>query len=195
MLNNDVLLAALKFTGSPVTVADVNTPDAPIVFCNKAFLDLTGYDEGEVIGRNCRFLQGPDTDAAAIHRLGSSIAHGTESIETILNYKKDGTAFWNDLLVSPIKDDSGRVTHYVGFQTDISERLEKERANDLVQRIEDELGFKDDIEKISKQIKIQTLDVVRVLEHLLDNNSHGNTNDITEKIKHLEDLANSLPVK
>ncbi len=82
---------------SGIVITDPTLPDHPIVDINPAFARLTGYARDEVIGRNCRFLQGPDTDPAAVKRLREAITHGRDTVETLLNYRRDGTPFWNNL--------------------------------------------------------------------------------------------------
>jgi PAS domain S-box-containing protein len=187
MIGKDILLKALEHTGSPVTIADATLSDAPLVFANRAFYEVTGYSEDEVIGKNCRFLQGVDTDKHAVHRIAASLRHGKESNETILNYRKNGTSFWNDLLLSPIRDEDGTLTHYVGFQTDITERLEKERANDLVDRIQQELGKEKRLEKAYQNV----IGEVRVTVKELENNSGKGTEYAIERLK---SLLERLPI-
>ena len=122
-------LASLHFSLLPRTVeamalgmviSDATRPETPIVYCNPGFERLTGYSAAEVVGRNCRFLQGPDTDRGELARLRAAVADGRSCSVVLKNYRKDGTAFWNALTVTPLTDDDGRVTHYVGVQTDIT---------------------------------------------------------------------------
>ncbi len=136
---SDILLHALQATTSPVTVTDALAPDNPIIYCNQAFLDLTGYNEAEVLGKNCRFLQGIDTDKRVVKKLQDSITEGYGIDVTLLNYRKDGEQFWNDLQITPLKNSDGVVTHFFGFQNNISERLERDRAATLVEKLEAEL--------------------------------------------------------
>jgi PAS domain S-box-containing protein len=114
-------------------VVDAQAPDQPLVWVNPAFTQTTGYSAEEAVGRNCRFLQGPDTDAVVVSRLRSALAVGEEVSVTLLNYRKDGTTFYNALSVSPVLDDEGQLTHFVAVQVDVSERvrLEQERARAL----------------------------------------------------------------
>ena len=94
----------------PMIITDPILPDNPIVFCNDAFLEQTGYARKEVIGQNCRFLQGPATRQADIRRIGAAV-DARESIQIdILNYRKDGTTFWNAMLMSPVFDD-GKLSY------------------------------------------------------------------------------------
>jgi PAS domain S-box-containing protein len=110
-----------------VVVTDPTVEDNPIVYANDAFYRLTGYGPDAVLGRNCRFLQGPDTDPDRVAELRAAVDAG-EPISTVLrNYRSDGTAFWNHVEITPLTDD-GDVTHFVGFQHDVSELKERERA-------------------------------------------------------------------
>lgn len=112
---------AVERTRMPMMVTDPAQPDNPIVLANQAFLDLTGYPADEVVGRNCRFLQGEGTSADAAKSIRAAIAEAHELTVDILNYRKDGSAFWNQLHISPIHDDDGRLLYFFGSQDDITE--------------------------------------------------------------------------
>jgi PAS domain S-box-containing protein len=114
---------AIEFATNGIVITDVLHPDCPIVFVNPAFEELTGYTARESIGRNCRFLQGPDTDPEVTRTLRTAIKNGRECAVTILNYRKDGTPFWNDLRIAPIFGERDEVTHFVGIQSDVTERI------------------------------------------------------------------------
>jgi len=103
-----------------VCITDPTQADNPIVYVNDSFSRLTGYSREDVVGKNCRFLQGPKTDPDAVERVRSAIRERRPCLVELLNYRKDGTTFWNALSISPVLDNSGRVTHLVGVQTDIS---------------------------------------------------------------------------
>lgn len=103
-----------------VIIAEADHPDLPIIYVNSAFERITGYSRQEAIGRNCRFLQGPDTDVAARGVIKCGIAAKRYTHATLCNYRKDGTLFWNDLHVSPVLDENGKVSHFIGVQNDIS---------------------------------------------------------------------------
>ncbi|MEG3990030.1 PAS domain S-box protein [Microcoleus sp. S28C3] len=119
---------AIAASSNSIIIADASKPDIPIIYCNPAFEKLTGYSAEEVIGRNCRFLQGPDTDSAELDKLRSSLRSGTEVKVVLKNYRKDKTPFWNELIVSPILDNEGKLTHFIGVQNDISKRVAAETA-------------------------------------------------------------------
>ena len=101
-------------------ITDPTRPDNPIIFVNDSFSRITGYARGDVVGQNCRLLQGPGTDPEAVARIRSAIRDGHPCLVELLNYRKDGTPFWNGLTVSPIRGTADRVTHFVGVLTDIS---------------------------------------------------------------------------
>lgn len=124
---------ALAATSCGIVISDARCFDNPIIYCNPAFLEITGYSQEEVIGRNCRFLQGHDTDPMAVEQIRQSIRAGQEVRVVLKNYRKDGTLFWNDLMISPVRDSSGNVTHFIGVQTDITERKQAEETQQLMQ--------------------------------------------------------------
>ena len=110
-----------------VTVADADDPDENLVYVNERFETVTGYDAESAVGRNCRFLQGPGTDAATVDRIREGIDARERVSEVVLNYDADGTPFWNRLDIAPVRDENGAVTHFFGFQKDVTERKELER--------------------------------------------------------------------
>jgi PAS domain S-box-containing protein len=123
--SNDPFVSAVRATRMPMLITDPHEPNNPIVFVNAAFSRLTGYHRDEIIGRNCRFLQGPDTDMADVARVAAAIAR-LEPIEVdLLNYKKGGERFWSRLLVSPVFDRDGDLTYFFASQFDVT--LEKEK--------------------------------------------------------------------
>lgn len=121
----DPFSSAVRATRMPMIITDPRKPDNPIVFANAAFAKLTGYYRGDILGRNCRFLQGPDTDRSEVARLHAAIEARTPIELELLNYKKDGTHFWNRLLVSPVFNDDGELTYFFASQFDVT--LERER--------------------------------------------------------------------
>ena len=114
---------ALQASSNGIVISDMTRPDQPIVYANAAFTRITGYQEDEVLGNNCRFLQGSETGRAEIEALREAIAAEEECHVVIRNFRKDGTMFWNELSMAPVRDpQSGRVTHYVGVQNDVTEQ-------------------------------------------------------------------------
>lgn len=111
-----------------ISLSDPSKPDNPLIYVNPSFVHMTGYSAEESLGKNCRFLQGPDTDPAAVDEIRDAIKEGRSCLVTLLNYRKDGTPFWNEFSISPIRDESGTITHFVGIQTDVTARVNAERA-------------------------------------------------------------------
>ena len=118
--------AAILSLPAGVIITDPSKVDNPIVFANPAFTELTGYSTHESIGRNCRFIQGPDTDQVVVSEIREALARGHGIRREILNYRKDGTPFWTDLAISPTVDATGRVTSFVGFLNDLTARKQEE---------------------------------------------------------------------
>ena len=109
-----------------LSLSDPELEDYPLVYINDAWTEWTGYEKSDVLGRNPRFLQGPETDPDTVERLGEAVANEEQITVEIRNYRKDGTPFWNELTVAPIYDD-GELAHYVGFQNDVTDRKRAER--------------------------------------------------------------------
>ena len=99
-----------------VVISDARAPDMPITYVNPMFERMTGYTSAETIGRNCRFLQGDDTQQAGILAIRSAVASSSNGYALLRNYRKDGSMFLNELFISPVKDGQGEVTHFVGLQ-------------------------------------------------------------------------------
>jgi diguanylate cyclase (GGDEF)-like protein/PAS domain S-box-containing protein len=124
-----LLHRALAATTSGVTIADMTRPDQPLVYVNGAFEALSGMRVEELVGRNCRSLQGGDTDPAAVSRMRAAVRAGQECRETLLNHRgEDRTPWWNEIYLAPVTDETGRVVQYIGVQNDVTARVEVERA-------------------------------------------------------------------
>ncbi|MFA5982515.1 MAG: PAS domain-containing protein [Methylococcaceae bacterium] len=119
-----VLSAILNECVNGVTLADPDLEDAPIVYANKAFENLTGYSQEEIIGLNCRFLQGQDRDQRARFEITEAMLKKEPIEVTLRNYKKDGTLFHNRLKIIPLFDNKQRVLYYLGVQYDITDKVE-----------------------------------------------------------------------
>jgi PAS domain S-box-containing protein len=122
----DPFAAAIRGTRMPMLITDPRQHDNPIVFANDAFLVLTGYERDEVMGRNCRFLQGEGTDPAAVDQMRAAIRDEVDINLDILNYRKDGTPFWNALYLSPVTNEAGELRYFFASQLDVTERKEAE---------------------------------------------------------------------
>ncbi|MEH2277744.1 MAG: PAS domain S-box protein [Nostoc sp.] len=113
---------ALAATSNGIIITDATLANNPVIYVNSAFEQITGYSASDVIGENCRFFQGADIQQSALNELHSSIQAGTSCKVILCNYRKDGILFWNELSISPIHDENGKLSHFIGIQTDISER-------------------------------------------------------------------------
>jgi PAS domain S-box-containing protein len=119
---------AIAASSNGITISDVNQPDNPIVYVNPRFEAMTGYSQAEIVGRNSRFLQGNDTEQPAIAEIREALRQEKGCAVILRNYRKDGTMFWNQLCISPVRDVAGRLTNYIGVQIDISDRKLAEEA-------------------------------------------------------------------
>ena len=120
---DELTARALIASSISFTISDPRRPDDPLVWVNPAFERMTGYAAHEVVGRNCRMLQGPGTDRAAVRRLREALQRGEGVRAELLNYRKDGSPFWNSFTISPVLDGEGELTHFVGVQTDVTARV------------------------------------------------------------------------
>lgn len=126
---------AMAATNTGIAIADATQPGYPLIYCNPAFERMTGYSRAEILGRNCRFLQGEDTEPAAIATIRQSLQQQNPCQVVLKNYRKDGTAFWNHLSISPVRDRKGTLIHFIGVQMDITERKKAEEALQLSEAI------------------------------------------------------------
>jgi len=115
-------IKALQTAQQNFVVTDPSLPDNPIVYATQGFLILTGYTLDQVLGRNCRFLQGPETDPKAVEKIRRSIEEGTDMSVCLLNYRVDGTTFWNQFFIAALRDAAGNITNYVGVQCKVSDQ-------------------------------------------------------------------------
>lgn len=126
-----VLERAISASSNGIIITDPTQPDNPIIYVNPGFERMTGYGAPDVLGKNSRLLQGIETEQDAIERLRQAFAQKEACTVTLRNYRKDGTLFWNELSISPILDPDSKVTHYIGIQTDVTERIRTEEALQL----------------------------------------------------------------
>ncbi|KAL7537437.1 hypothetical protein ACHAWF_005764 [Thalassiosira exigua] len=117
------LMSALSGSQQNFAISDPSLPDNPIVYVSGGFLDLTGYTLDQVLGRNCRFLQGPGTDQAAVDVIRKGVREGTDTSVCLLNYKADGTPFWNQFFVAALRDAENNVVNFVGVQCEVSKAV------------------------------------------------------------------------
>lgn len=124
----DLLDQAIASSSVGVVIADINQPNQPLIYCNPAFEQITGYSRAEVIGYNCKFLQGADTDPQAVEIIRRAVQSHTSCCVVLKNYRKNGTTFWNELTISPVFNEQDCLTHFIGVQSDITEKVEVMKA-------------------------------------------------------------------
>jgi len=166
--SEDPFAAAIKATRMPMLITDPNQADNPIIFCNEAFLDLTGYGRDEVIGRNCRFLQGPDTDRSRVADIRRAVAADEPVQVDLLNYRKDGTPFWNALYLSPVRDEAGRTIYFFASQLDVTDV--KTREVELASARDDrEREVRDRTAELRAALEAKTV-LLHEVDHRVKNN-------------------------
>lgn len=121
-----LLARAFESSKSGMLIADARAADLPTVYVNQAFVRMSGYAEGEILGRNCRFMQGEDRDQEALRTLRDTLVKQGECEVVLRNYRRDGSLFWNQLTLAPVRDSDGEVTHYIGVSTDLTDRRRHE---------------------------------------------------------------------
>ncbi|MFG0266427.1 MAG: PAS domain-containing protein, partial [Rhodopirellula sp. JB055] len=129
-----LLSKAIQSAANGIVITDCSQDDHPITFVNQGFLDMTGFSEQEILGRNCRFLQGRDSDPETIQAIHRALDRGESIRELIKNYRKNGEPFWNDLYITPVHDERNVLTHFVGVQNDVTERIESARQTESNER-------------------------------------------------------------
>jgi PAS domain S-box-containing protein len=167
-LREDPFAAAFKATRMPMIVTDPNQSDNPIIFCNEAFLKLTGYSDDEVIGRNCRFLQGPNTNRETVSRIRDGIAAGHDVAVDILNYRKDGSQFWNAVFISPVRDEAGAIVYFFASQLDFT-NVKSREADLAAARHEAEAQVAKHTATLRAALEARTL-LVHEVDHRVKNN-------------------------
>jgi PAS domain S-box-containing protein len=169
----EALTTAMLNSTAPMVLSDPHLPDCPMIVVNQAFADLTGYDPLDITGQNCRFLQGPKTDPGSRRRIRACLEAGTGCIEWIVNYRRDGTEFWNLLFISPVRAEDGSLLFFFGNQLDITKGfpdwltdVQLGRAH-VVPELERE--FHDLLEEVSVAERTQSLDrIVRAAHRLAE---------------------------
>ncbi len=135
------VLDSIRHSPIATVVSDPNEADNPLVAINAAFLELTGYSEDEVIGRNCRFLRGPDTENTQTAKLREAIYEKRATLAELINYRKDGSRFRNAVMIAPLYDDEGNIEYFVGSQIAVKADEEsiatvrKEQSAAIVERL------------------------------------------------------------
>lgn len=167
-VSEDPFAAAFKATRMPMIVTDPNQNDNPIIFCNAAFKRLTGYSDNEIVGRNCRLLQGPKTDRATVAKIRDAVAAGEDVAVDILNYRKDGTKFWNAVFISPVRDDAGRIVYFFASQLDFT-NVKSREADLAAARHNAEAEVAKQTENLRAALDARSL-LVHEVDHRVKNN-------------------------
>jgi len=165
----DPFAAAIRATRMAMIITDPRKPDNPIVFANDAFLKLSGYSRDEVVGRNCRFLQGADSDPEAVTAIRDAIEARRDINIDILNYRKDGSAFWNALYISPVSNEGGETQFFFASQLDVTDRKVAER---------DTMREKDEFERAVAQRTAELNDALEAKTALLHEVDHRVKNNL-----------------
>jgi len=126
---------AMEAAAQGITIADARQDDHPLIYANRGFERITGYPMSDTLGRNCRFLQGRNTDEETVAKIRDAIDREVPVSVDILNYRRDGTPFWNRLDVVPVENETGAVTHFLGFQRDVTEQKEREQQLSVMNRV------------------------------------------------------------
>lgn len=148
----DLRNRALEAAGNGILISDARLPDMPIIYCNEAFSSITGYSREEVLGKNCRFLQGIDTEREKVRHIREALQTGVPSRQVLRNYRKDGSLFYNELTITPIKDPEGTVTHFIGVQNDVSALVFEGERKDHTRKILEAISEDRPLKKISGAI-------------------------------------------
>jgi len=121
-IDRGIMEQAVMESRDGIVITDPNQPDNPLVFVNAAFEKMTGYNANECIGKNCRFLQKHDNQSDANNTIKEALQKGESCLVTLRNYRKNGDMFWNELSISPVRDNNHNVTHFIGIQKDVTDR-------------------------------------------------------------------------
>lgn len=162
---------AIESSPSCISIADMSLPDTPLIYINPTFERTTGYSQVEVIGRNCRFLQGDDNDQPGLRAIRAALREQRAVTVVVRNYRKDGTMFYNELSLAPIHGEDGRLTHYVGISTDVTGRV---LAEEKIQSQNQELvianfelaGARREAEDAARQIQQQNEALIKANKEL-----------------------------
>ena len=141
------LMSALSGSQQNFAISDPSLPDNPIVYVSQGFLDLTGYTLDQVLGRNCRFLQGPGTDQSAVDIIRKGVKDGVDTSVCLLNYKADGTPFWNHFFIAALRDANNNIVNFVGVQCEVSKAVVEKQMADKKRLTEDDDDDDDDVEE------------------------------------------------
>jgi PAS domain S-box-containing protein len=203
MRNNAVFAHAIRYSRLPLCITDPSKPDEPIVFANPAFCELTGYDEEDFVGKNCRFLQGPDTTKESVEQIRQALDANEVTMVEIVNYRKSGERFINALQIGPVFDDEGNLIFRFGSQMDISTVREEERrmaalkTDELLHRLKNIVNVMTVVIEMTGRSATDPKDYSKKIADRLRalGQAHFATiSDDAPKVLHLEELAKMLLV-
>lgn len=183
----DPFAAAIRATRMSMIITDPRQADNPIVFVNDAFLRLSGYERHEVLGKNCRFLQGPKTDKATVDLLREAIAEKVDVSVDILNYRKDGSTFWNALFISPVSNDRGELLFFFASQLDVSDRKRSEHRM-TADKERFEKAVKERTRELEAALEAQTT-LLHEVDHRVKNNLQMISSLIVMQSRTIKDAA------
>ncbi len=144
--------SALEAAGNSIIIVDAQQPDLPMIYCNNAFYKLTGYGRSEVLGRNCRFLQKDDQDQEGVGIIRKAIKERKTCQVLLRNYRKDGSLFYNELTVTPVINKEKQLTHFIGVQNNVTDRIKELQTKDQMRQILKMIAKQDSLKKISGNI-------------------------------------------
>ncbi|SDA86114.1 histidine kinase dimerization/phosphoacceptor domain -containing protein [Mesorhizobium qingshengii] len=183
----DPFAAAIRATRMSMIITDPRQADNPIVFVNDAFLRLSGYERHEVLGKNCRFLQGSKTDKATVDLLREAIAEKVDVSVDILNYRKDGSTFWNALFISPVSNDRGELLFFFASQLDVSDRKRSEHRM-TADKERFEKAVKERTRELEAALEAQTT-LLHEVDHRVKNNLQMISSLIVMQSRTIKDAA------
>lgn len=137
MINAKLLQLVVDASSDGIVVAEQEGDDNILIYANKAFTELTGYASEDILYRDCRFLQGDDREQPALNAIRQAIANGEHSRQVLRNYRKDGSLFWNELSITPVRNDANKLMYYIGIQKDVTAQV---RTEERIRELENALA-------------------------------------------------------
>ena len=189
---------AFESSLTAMVISDATRPNNPIVYVNPGFEQLTGYSKEEVAGKNCRFLQGPDTDPATVSSIRDAVKKGEAIRTALLNYRKNGEPFWNELIITPVRNEQGDLLNFVGVQLDMTRHQEAEQKLALARDVAEAANAAKSsfVANMSHEIRTPLTTIVGMTEMLLDHESDKSKHDTLQLIhqssRHLASLVNDV---